>query len=92
VPFSHRGRSSLDPLFGPAGLAAIMAAAAQVYRPGLASFSLEIHQDGGRLPLDDAAALFPHWRDTTNAERMNAWLNVLAENAALVRAASSEGR
>jgi hypothetical protein len=86
VPFPYRGRSSLDPLFGPAGLAAIMTTAAEVYRPGLASFSLEIHEGAGRLPLDDAAALFPHWRDPTNAERMNAWLTVLAENAALVRA------
>ena len=50
------------------------------------SFSLEIHQGDGRLPLGDAAPLFRHWRDTTNAERMNAWLDVLAENAALVRA------
>jgi hypothetical protein len=86
IPFLHRGRSSLDPLFGPAGLAAIIRTAAEAYRPGLASFSLEIHEGAGRLPLDDAAFLFPRWRDTTNAERMNAWLNVLAENAALVQA------
>jgi len=86
VPFPHGGRSSLDPLFGPAGLAAIVSTAARVYPAGLASFSLEIHESGGRLPLDDAAALFSHWRDTTNAERMNAWLDVLAQNAALVRA------
>lgn len=86
VPFPYRGRSSLDPLFGPAGLAAIMTTAARAYPSGPASFSLEIHEGAGRLPLDDAAPLFSHWRDTTNAERMNAWLAVLAENAALVRA------
>jgi hypothetical protein len=86
VPFTHGGRSSLDPLFGPAGLAAIVSTAARVYPAGLASFSLEIHESGARLPLDDAAALFSNWRDTTNAERTNAWLDVLAQNAALVRA------
>ena len=86
VPFRYGGRSALDPLFGPAGLAAIMTTAAAAYEPGLVSFSLEIHQGDGRLPLGDAAPLFRHWRDTTNAERMNAWLDVLAENAALVRA------
>jgi hypothetical protein len=86
VPFRHAGRSSLDPLFGPGGLAAIVTTAAAVYPAGLASFSLEIHQGGGRLPLDDAAGLFSHWRDRANAERMNAWLAILAENAALARA------
>jgi hypothetical protein len=34
--------------------------------------------------LTDAAWLFPHWQDTTNAERMNYWLSVLAENAMLI--------
>ena len=48
------------------------------------SFTLEIHQVEGRLPLADAAPLFPHWRDTTNAERMNYWLSVLGDNAMLV--------
>src|SRR6266550_6490084 len=84
VPFPYRDRRSLDPLYGPAGLATIVRAAAEAYQPGQLSFTLEIHQGGGRLPLGDAAPLFRHWRDSTNAERMNAWLAVLAENAALV--------
>jgi len=87
VPFRYRGRRSLDPLFGPAGLAAIVRAAAAAFGPALASFTLEIHERGGRLPLADAAPLFQHWRDTTNAERMNAWLAILTENAALATAA-----
>jgi len=45
---------------------------------------LEIHQVEGRLPLGDASRLFAHWRDLTNAERMNYWLSVLGENAILV--------
>ena len=52
-----------------------------------ASLTLEIHQAEGRLPLGDAAGLFRHWRDTTNAERMNYWQAVLAENHLLVHAA-----
>jgi hypothetical protein len=87
VPFTYAGRRSLDPLFGPAGLAAVVRTATEAYGPGLVSFTLEIHEGDGRLPLGDAAPLFRHWRDTTNAERMNAWLEVLAQNAALVRAA-----
>jgi hypothetical protein len=86
VPFEHHGRRSLDPLYGPAGLAAIVQAAA---RGGgaRASLTLEIHQVEGRRPLADAAGLFRHWRDLTNAERMNHWLAVLGEHAALVTAA-----
>jgi hypothetical protein len=83
VPFDYQGRRSLDPLYGPAGLAAIVSAAVDA-GGGKASLTLEIHQAEGRRPLGDAAGLFGHWRDLTNAERMNHWLAVLAENALLV--------
>lgn len=83
VPFSYRGRQSLSMMYGPAGLAAVVSAATEACRPGAASFTLEIHQVEGRLPLADAARLFPPGRDTTNAERQNYWLSVLAENAIL---------
>jgi sugar phosphate isomerase/epimerase len=86
VPFDFQGRRSLDPLYGPAGLAAIVRAAAEAGGAG-ASLTLEIHQAEGRRPLGDAAGVFGHWRDLTNAERMNHWLLVLAENAELVTAA-----
>ena len=86
VPFPFQGRRSLDPLYGPAGLAAIVQAAAQAGGDG-ASLTLEIHQAEGRRPLGDAAGLFGHWRDLTNAERMNHWLLVLSENASLVTGA-----
>jgi hypothetical protein len=89
IPFEHDGRRSLDPLYGPAGLAAVVRTLAT--RAGGASLSLEIHQAEGRLPLADAAGLFQHWQDTTNAERMNYWLSVLAENAVLLTAALDGG-
>ena len=83
VPFSHDGRQSLPMMYGPAGLAAIVAAAADACGPDRVSFTIEIHQVEGRLPLGDAAGLFRHWQDITNAERMNHWLSVLAQNAML---------
>ena len=84
VPFQYQGRRSLSMLYGPGGLASIVSAALQACRPHGVSLTLEIHQVEGRLPLVDASRLFSHWRDTTNAERMNYWLSVLGENALLL--------
>jgi hypothetical protein len=84
VPFEHRGRRSLDPMYGPGGLAAIVAAMIEALGGERASLTLEIHQSEGRLPIGDAAPLFRHWQDLKNAERMNYWLSVLAQNNVLV--------
>jgi hypothetical protein len=84
IPFSYQGRQSLTMMYGPGGLASIVSAAAGACRPEAMSFTLEIHQVEGRLPLADASRLFARWRDFTNAERMNYWLSVLGENALLV--------
>jgi hypothetical protein len=84
IPFSYQARQSLDMMYGPGGLASIVSAAIEACPPQGVSFTLEIHQVEGRLPLNDAAWLFPHWQDTTNAERMNYWLSVLAANAMLI--------
>jgi len=84
VPFSYQGRQSLNMMYGPGGLASIVSAAISACPPGEASFTAEIHQVEGRLPLADAAPLFAHWQDTTNAERMNYWLSVLSENTLLM--------
>src|SRR5215470_13915512 len=62
VPFQYQGRRSLSMLYGPEGLASIVSAAIQACRPDGVSFTLEIHQVEGRLPLGDAARLFSHWR------------------------------
>ena len=84
IPFSFKGRRSLSTMYGPGGLASIVSTAIEACPPQGASFTVEVHQAEGRLPLADAAWLFPHWRDTTNAERMNYWLSVLSENAMLI--------
>jgi hypothetical protein len=74
-----------------AGLRQITATVVEALGPQLATFTLEIHQHQGQLPLprEDVELVFPHWRDLTNAERMNLWLRELAENASLVRASLS---
>jgi hypothetical protein len=78
--FEVDGAYALPPLFGPDGLAAVLDEAVRSCAPVDPSFSLEIHQVDGRLPLGAASELFTHWRDLTNAERMNYWLGVLADN------------
>jgi hypothetical protein len=90
IPFSYNGRRSLSMMYGPGGLASIVSAAIEACRPKGVSFTVEVHQVEGRLPLADAALLFPHWRDKTNAERMNYWLYVLAENAMLISQSIAE--
>jgi hypothetical protein len=85
IPVSHRGRRALPPLYGPTGLNAIVATATRACRD--LSITLEIHQWVGRRPLGDAAGLFDHWRDLEHAERTDAWLTVIAQNALLTRAA-----
>jgi hypothetical protein len=89
IPFSYAGRRSLSTMYGPAGLASIVSTAVGACPQG-ASFTVEVHQAEGRLPLADAARLFSHWRDLTNAERMNYWLSVLSENALLISQAVTE--
>jgi hypothetical protein len=91
IPFDHMGRRSLSPLYGPAGLAAIVRTAVEACGADRVSLTLEIHQAEGRLPLGDAADLFRHWRDLTNAERTNYWLSVLAENATLLTSVLDAG-
>ena len=91
IPFEHDGRCSLPPMYGPAGLAAIAREAVAASAGAGLSLTLEIHQAEGRRPLADATDLFAHWRDLTNAERMNHWLAVLAENAELLELALQDG-
>jgi hypothetical protein len=71
-------------MYGPGGLESVVWAATEACQPGGASFTLEIHQVEGRLPLADASRLFARWRDLTNAERMNYRLSVISENEILL--------
>jgi hypothetical protein len=87
IPFHFVGRYSLFPMYGPSGLAQIIAESTQSGDPSKISFNLEIHEEHGRLSLTDGASLFEHWKDISNAERMNHWLVALVQNSILVTAA-----
>ena len=63
IPFSYQGRRSLSMMYGPGGLAVRRVGGHRGRPPAGVSFTLEIHQVEGRLPLADAAPLFSHWRD-----------------------------
>ncbi len=85
IPFKYKGKRSLDPMFGPSGLSSIVSESLKHLGPEQVSFSLEIHPAQGRLPLEDTSYLFDHWKEKTNAERMNHWLWVLSQNQQLVQ-------
>ena len=85
--FDGHGRRQADLMFGPEGLAKVVAQALQSFGLERASFTLEIHPTMDRLPLGDAAHHFDHWHDKTNAEKMNHWVSVLCENHRLLREA-----
>jgi hypothetical protein len=85
IPVEYHGRRALPPLYGPAGLESIVTTAVGACHD--LSITLEIHQWVGRRPLLDAAPLFGHWRDLEHAERTDAWLAVIGENAALASTA-----
>jgi hypothetical protein len=84
LPFEYRGRRSAPLMFGPEGLAQIVKQAVESVAPARLSFTFEIHPTFERRPLDDAAPLFAHWSDKTNAELMNHWLWTLASNQRLI--------
>lgn len=92
IPFQYNGGQSLPLMFGPKGLIDIASAAMALMGPDKLSFTLEIHPSEGRMPLNDASGLFDHWRDKTNAERMNYWLNVLSQNKRLLDYAINKNR
>lgn len=87
LAFEWQGRRVAKLMYGPEGLAKIVSGAVRSLGAEKISFTLEIHPQGNQLPLGDAGNLFGHWRDLTNAEKMNAWLAALAENHRHLRAA-----
>jgi hypothetical protein len=85
IPFTHKGKKQLNPMFGPQGLARLIGEAMRHLGPERISLSLEIHPTDKRLPLGEYGHLFGHWQDKNNAEQMNCWLSVLIKNYELVR-------
>lgn len=87
IGVSWRGRTALDPMFGPRGLARLVQESLAGGDPESVSLSLEIHPANGRSPLGDEAALFKHWSDHSAAERTSYWLDTLLQHALLLDAA-----
>lgn len=88
LPFEFQGQHCLPMMYGPRGLQAIVASALRWLAAAQVSFTVEVHPVEGRQPLAAFAPHFRHWRDTTNAERMNYWLTVLLRNARLTQEAA----
>jgi hypothetical protein len=91
LPVAYRGRRLLGGMYGPDGLRHIVQTALAGLPPERLSFMIEVHPQEGRTPLGPHAPLFAHWRDVTNAERMNYWLDNLLLNGKLLREACAVG-
>jgi phosphoglucan,water dikinase len=87
LSFDFCGRRSVPTMFGRDGLFQIVATTLNSIGNAQVSFTLEIHPPDGRTPLGNAVPLFNHWTDKTNAEKMNHWLALLAENHRLLKEA-----
>jgi hypothetical protein len=85
LPFEHGGRRLVGGIFGLAGLRSVVAAARSGRTNEPLTFMIEVHPQPGRSPLGRHAHLFSHWKDATNAEQMNYWLDAMLVNAGLVR-------
>lgn len=85
IPFPYQGRHLLQGIYGAEGLNKVIRAAMSGLPADKLSFTLELHPQPGRTPLNQHAYLFEHWTDKTNAERMTYWLERLIENSTLLR-------
>ena len=85
IPFRHGGAQALRGMYGVNGLRDVVRLAQSLLPAEKLSFTIEVHPQEGRKPLGAQESLFNHWRDKTNAERMNYWIEMLLQNAMLVR-------
>lgn len=90
LPFEYEGRRRIGGMFGPDGLRALVSAAIRGLGAEACSFLVEVHPTERRVPLGEKEEFFRHWFDKTNAERMNGWLEMMLENAVLLRSACRE--
>jgi len=87
LPFNRPGEGQmLSGMFRPAGLRTIVRAALAKLPSKRVSFMLEIHPRPAVSRSASTPPLFSHWADTTNAERMNYWLENLVRTSMMVRA------
>ncbi len=91
IPFEYKTQRDLAPMYGPSGLSKIISESLTQLGPDRLSFSLEIHPTKERLPLHEVSFLFEHWKDKSNGERMNHWLETLLQNHKLLLEACEKG-
>lgn len=84
IPFEYQGKKRLNPMFGPFGLTEIVGETVKTLSAELVSFTFEIHPGDTRIPLGNSSDLFHHWKDRSNAERMNSWLTTIQQNHTLL--------
>jgi hypothetical protein len=88
VPFRVNGLQTLTGIYGLSGLRELVEHTLSLLPPEKVSFTIEVHPQEGRKPLGDHAGIFDNWKDKTNAERMNYYVEILLRNAMLVRDAA----
>lgn len=85
LPFEHQGRRSVDGIYTIKRLERLIAVLRKGGKLTRLNYMLEIHPQPGRRPLGEYEYLFQHWQDTRNAEEMNYWLDLITQNAAILR-------
>ncbi len=85
LKYEYRGRRAVGGMYGVDGLKEIARTAVRAIGAERVSFTLEIHPTFEQLPLGDAEPIFGHWKDKTNAEKMNHWMVMIGRNAEVLK-------
>lgn len=85
LPCEYNGRRSVDGFYDLRRLEKLFGVLRDSGNLSRMNLMLEIHPQPGRRPLEEHSDLFAHWSDLTNAESMNYWLDLICQNAMIVR-------
>lgn len=85
LPCEYNGRRSVDCIYTIKRLERLIGVLRRGGCLSRMNFMLEIHPQPGRRPLGEYEYLFHHWEDKRNAEQQNYWLDLLVQNATLLR-------
>ena len=85
LPFAYEGRASVDCIFTLPRLRELLRVLKDTGALERMNFMLEIHHQPGRKMLGQYEHIFAHWSDKTNAELMNYWIELVLQNATILR-------
>lgn len=85
LPFAYEGRASVDCIFTLPRLRELLRVLKETGALERMNFMLEIHHQPGRKALGQYEHIFAHWSDKTNAELMNYWIELVLQNATILR-------